>query len=364
MRVAQKIRANCIPRENGFSIIELMVAMVLSLLLLAGVLSVFAGSRSTYETVDRLSRLQENGRFALDQIVNDVRSAGYLGCTRNPKYKITTLNSSTNLAWNFSQVISGFDASGSSWSPAIDATVVTPATGSDVLVLRVPDREATGIPLKVAMSASTSDLTVPHSTTASFASGDVVLLTNCEAEAALQVTGYTSGTTATGDTVAHGSGGATTYSPGNATNNLSYTFPANAEVTHVHTVIYYVRQSGSGTGTSCDATNACSLWRRNGMNTPEEVVEGIDSMQVLYGVDTDGDGAADTYSTAATVDTNNQWGSVLSVRIALLGQSLDEYGNDKDANTYTLLDATAGPYNDRRMRKIFSSTTSLRNRAS
>lgn len=351
-------------KEKGFSMIELMLAMTLSLILLAAVLSIFLGSRSSYETIDRLSRLQENGRFALDQIVADIRSAGYLGCASSAKYRLTTLNDSTDLAWNFSQAVTGFDAAGSSWSPTLDSAVDSPAAGSDVLALRVPDREAVSVPLTKALSTPTSNLTISHLGSATLSPGDVVLLANCEAEVALQITGYTSGSNISGDTVAHALGGATTTSPGNATADLGYPFPAHSELVPVHTVIYYVRQSGSGAGSSCNSKTACSLWRRKGVNAPEELVEGIDSMQVLYGVDTNYDGAIDAYSTAAVVAANNQWSNVMSVRVALLGRSLDEYGDIKDTTVYSLLDASTGPFNDRRLRKIFSATTSLRNRIS
>jgi hypothetical protein len=46
-----------------------MVAMAISLLLLSGVISIFVSSKSSYETNERLSRIQENGRFALNSIM-------------------------------------------------------------------------------------------------------------------------------------------------------------------------------------------------------------------------------------------------------------------------------------------------------
>src|SRR5690349_20318598 len=66
--------------SSGITLVELMVGMTLSLILLAGVLAIFASSRKTYETIDRLSRIQESGRFALETIVHDLRAAGYIGC--------------------------------------------------------------------------------------------------------------------------------------------------------------------------------------------------------------------------------------------------------------------------------------------
>ena len=66
---------------RGFSLTELMVAMTLSLILLGGVIAVFSSARTTYETTDRLSRIQESGRFALDSMVTDLRATGFIGCS-------------------------------------------------------------------------------------------------------------------------------------------------------------------------------------------------------------------------------------------------------------------------------------------
>ncbi|RDH45522.1 PilW family protein [Zooshikella ganghwensis] len=67
-------------KQSGLSLIELMIALVLGLLLLAGVLQVFLGSSQTYRLTGDLARAQENGRFALDMLARDIRMAGY----RNP----------------------------------------------------------------------------------------------------------------------------------------------------------------------------------------------------------------------------------------------------------------------------------------
>ena len=46
-------------KQTGFSLIELMVALVISLLLLAGILQIFSGTKKTYTMEEELSRLQE-----------------------------------------------------------------------------------------------------------------------------------------------------------------------------------------------------------------------------------------------------------------------------------------------------------------
>lgn len=68
--------------QRGLSLVELMVALVLSMILMAGFLQIFLSVRSTYATSEAASRLQENGRFALDFLSEHARLAGY----RDPKH--------------------------------------------------------------------------------------------------------------------------------------------------------------------------------------------------------------------------------------------------------------------------------------
>src|SRR5262249_4071448 len=122
-------------RTRGFSLVELMVAMAISLMLLGGVVAVFMSSRASYEATDQLSRIQETGRFALDEIARDVRSAGYVGCARAPTYLSTSLNDNTNVLWDFLDgAVRGHQfVSAGTWTPALNTTVVpSAADGSDV----------------------------------------------------------------------------------------------------------------------------------------------------------------------------------------------------------------------------------------
>ncbi|RRW48097.1 hypothetical protein EGJ52_00385 [Pseudomonas luteola] len=65
-------------QQKGLSIVELLIALTLSLILLAGVIQVFLSTRQTYQTNEVISRMQENGRFALDFMTRSVRLGGYL----------------------------------------------------------------------------------------------------------------------------------------------------------------------------------------------------------------------------------------------------------------------------------------------
>lgn len=67
-------------RQRGFSLIELMIALALGLLVVEGIYILFAAAGRVNATQTALSRLQENGRVAMNAIAEDLRSAGHLPC--------------------------------------------------------------------------------------------------------------------------------------------------------------------------------------------------------------------------------------------------------------------------------------------
>lgn len=353
-------RCNCKTRSHaarshaGFSLVELMVAMALSLILLAGVLTIFASSRTTYETTDRLSRIQESGRFALDSIVRDLRSAGYLGCSKRADFT-NALNGPATALNNFENPVQGFDAQGSSWLPALDATTAPGAEpGSDALVVRLPrgDFEPVRVVEGEFMSSTTADLVI-EATPALIKAGDVVQISDCNGRAVFQVTANTAGVLQHAVIAATSDASGTT--PGNAINDIGYAFTDSAELVPVQSVAYYLRDGSTpGAGTS--------LWRHVSRSaSAEELVEGVENMQLAFGV---ASGNTIVYYSAEDV---SDWANVRTVRIALLVRSLSEYGTDTDQQDYDLLDSLGGTTvnnpGDRRMRQVFTTTVNIRNSA-
>lgn len=66
-------------QQAGLTLVELMVAIVLSMLLMLGVIQIFLGSKATYVSNQELSQVQESGRFAVELLSRDIRNAGYTG---------------------------------------------------------------------------------------------------------------------------------------------------------------------------------------------------------------------------------------------------------------------------------------------
>jgi type IV pilus assembly protein PilW len=343
---------------RGFGIVELMVAVAISLLLLTGVVSIFVSSKSSYETNERVSRIQENGRVALDSIMTDLRASGFVGCARQPTYLSTSLNNATTLQWNFlAGPVTGFQATGvNTWSPAMDPNIPSPLSGSDVLMVRVPVRERVALPLTADLGSPTNSLQVAAGSTNGIQTGDIALAYSCEAISVFQVSDYAAGTGVISH-VANASG----QVPGNANATVNYSY--RRAVTHVvpiETVAYFIAPSARvGDASDPAPAGTTSLWRQRGLSAAQELVEGIEQIQVLYGVDTNGDVIVDEYRTANNI---TDWNDVISVSVALLARAIDEHGPDTDRRSYNLLDVTVAAPGDRRLREVFTATASIRNR--
>jgi type IV pilus assembly protein PilW len=337
--------------QTGFSLVELMVAMTLSLVLLGGVIAMFVSSRKTYETTDQLSRLQETGRFALDMIVHDLRSAGYGGCNRRTPFT-SSLRAPNSLLWNFSRPIEGFEGQGAGWAPPLDAVAIINANSAgDAIAIRYPRDDFQPLRVTSSMTLATSPVQVDATALAAvdLDPGDVIEINDCLSRTVIQVTDTTGGA------LAHIQSNATGTTPGNLTDSAGAAILIDGEVLPLTSVVYFLRNSGSGSG--------LALWRRVASAAQaEELAEGVESMQFQYGQDTDNDAviSVDEYRSANLV---TDWNQVLSVRVALLVRSLSEFGTDRDVVNHAVLDRTVAAPNDRRLRQVFSTTVTVRNSA-
>jgi type IV pilus assembly protein PilW len=70
-------RTNPLLRERGFTLIEVMIALLISMLLLVSFLQIYLSNSQTYRLIQNLARVQENGRFAIDFLAYNIRMAGF-----------------------------------------------------------------------------------------------------------------------------------------------------------------------------------------------------------------------------------------------------------------------------------------------
>lgn len=346
-------RKNCImpihrplfKNATGISLVEMMIAMLVSMILLGGMYRVFVSSTTGYDFESEMSSLQENGRFTLDYLTRDIRMAGYRGCAGSDTDIFSTLNNSSDFLYNFDQAIVGFD--NVSDPPPTDLAAISPVAGTDVLVLRQQSSDDS-VQITKKMPSTSADLTISNTATQPIQTGDIVMVTDCQASTVFQVTHANYPASGTDANMVHNTGENT---PGNFQKDLHHTYDEGAEITVMVTQIYYI-------GTSAD-TGLPGLFRRSG-GTSDELVSGVENMQITYGVDTSDDGTIDSYVAAGGV---TDWDDVLAVRIGLLVASGDEIPRAEIDNVARDVNGvTVAAANDRRLRYVFVTTVAMRNR--
>lgn len=325
--------------QSGLSLIELMIAILIGAIVIAAVIQIFLGVRETYQVQEAKSRMQENGRFAVQILSRNLMEAGYYGCaTRTGIIANNTLNNSNDYRWDFTTGIEGLEATGpDTWSPALDSSITSPLSGSDILTVRGSQE-----PTYLVSAHGGGDIQIE--TNNGLDNGDIVMVTDCENAAVFQIT------SANPDGSGILSNGTGSGSPGNSISTLGRDY-VGGWVNPVASTSYYIRDPNRG--------GPPSLYRRISGNNAEELVEGVEAMQVLYGEDTNADGSADTYRNAnAVVD----WQAVVSVQFELLLVSLEDNLTVDGPQLYNFNGNTDINPNDGRLRSVFSRTVTLRNR--
>ncbi len=337
----------CIQSQHGMTLVEILVALALSLLLLAGVMEIMLSSKQAFRIQDGLSRLQENARFAMQFLSEDLRMAGYSGCSsaRVPN-NIVDLDGDgvADDVYDFAQDgLIGFEYPALpiilTATESLTPVEVTPNTDIVVIMYGSP---AESFNLLGNLQANNANIQLPR--TDVFAAGDVLLISDCSTADIFSATNVTNGSSRT--TIAHANNN-------NLDNRLSKAYGTDATVMGLIKAAYYVGPNAVGIP---------SLYRKrmvgSGMQV-EELVEGVESMQLLYGEDLDADGIPNRYIPA---DAVGNFANVVSVRIGLLLRTIDEVDRQLNTNTYNVLDETVDPADDRRLRRIFETTIMLRNR--
>lgn len=314
-------------KQTGLTLIELMVAMAIGMFLVLGAVTVYTQGRQNYQATEGIARLQENMRFALDVLEPDVRLAGYWGmhneggavnaggvtidCEEggdvtawaiNPGAGPAGINAVNNVQAAAANLVAGA-------CPAFAGGV---ATDTDVLVIR----RASSQPV-------------------AFDAGEVQVQSNLD--------------------------GSTIFDNGGMPAGFNDVDPLQMNTYDVIVNAWYVANGSNG------ADDVPSLRRRTlrgGVMVDEEVIAGVQNMQLQFGIDTDADpdGNVDRYVEPG--DPLIATSEILAVRVWLLIRTTDEERGFVDGAIYTPLDSdldAIGPLNDNFRRMQISKTILLRN---
>lgn len=355
-------------KQRGLSLVELMISITLGLILMAGVVQMFVGSKRTFFSQQGMSRVQETGRLAVEYISRDVRMAGFLGCpTRSQLGGVSissTLNNSASFSWDYLTGLQGYRFSATSDAGYVtlsglsepivptlntDLVQITGASGNGTIITAGKDDTNFNIEstLEIVDGCGTGKTRYNG-----LCVGDILVATDCVAAKVFHATSITSDTTTIKIFHEAASGSIT---PGNSvaswggSASTEYSFDPGAELIQMQKIVYYIRNNAAGEP---------ALWQWiNGKNT--ELFEGVENLSFTYGRDTNDDDVPDTYDAESAVGTN--WDEVKSVRVEILVRSPEELLPEPQSYSFPL-GAAAVKATDRRLRQVFTATVGIRSR--
>jgi type IV pilus assembly protein PilW len=380
--------------SKGLSLIELMIALLIGVILLLGLVQVFGASRTAYQLSQGAARAQENGRFAVDYLQRDIRMLGHYGCVNDQARLQFAGSLSSHLAandnpLNFNISLQGYEATATAptntlnlaaptagWSPALPVYLSglnpAPRAGSDIIMLRFLASDGVPVTGLAANSISVDATKWDVLTRGGVANPAVFGVADCSFADVFQASAVNG---SAGVVSTSASGGFSTSSPD--FENRYTASPAGQTVLYrAESIAYYV---GLRQGAEVP-----SLYRVRFSATPggavlsvasEELVEGVENLQLVYGQDQSNDvaqltGNVTTFNTAnsaalgpALVGENN-WRRVGQVKIGILAVSPDRAtaAAAVDDTILRSLGVRITPPADARYRSIYESTVALRNR--
>ena len=173
--------------QQGLTLVELMVALVISLFLLGGVIQIFVSNKQVYRVQDASARIQESGRFGLHFLASEIRMAGYMGCGSlvNQPNNITDLNgdgTADQVASYAGNGLQGYEYSATLSVPLTDTLNLTAAdiiTGTDVIAIK--HGAGTGVRLDGNLGTDNANIQLDNNTAAGlFNVNDVLFISDCE----------------------------------------------------------------------------------------------------------------------------------------------------------------------------------------
>lgn len=326
---------NRLRRAAGMTLIELMVALGIGSFLMIGAMTVFMQSRTTFRVNEAISRLQENARYVFDVIEPDIRMAHFWGLRTRPfaiqgralptdPTSPLSPSGDCGINWtvNLDEAVGG---SNNSYGFTCSASGTASAAADTLVVRRVdPDPVAVLASNTIYVQSSRSDNSALFTGTA--IPGGFLAATSQTFE--LVVNGYYVSRNSSLDT------------PGNPIPSLRRKFLRNG-----------------GTGASI---------------VDEEVLPGVEDMQIQFGVDTDlegtaGRGVVDRWVNpgAAIITpgsgTFNPDAEVLAVRVWLRIRAERRENDIPDDGGFVYADQNIAAINDGFRRIVASKTIYIRN---
>lgn len=323
-------------REKGLSLVELLVAMVLSLVIIAGIIQVFLSNRQAFNLTESRISVQESGRFALNYISQAIRDSGNYGCVPTLDTSVGNIQSHTAKVTDIKTIQTIDSTTSPVWHSTSDGAVVAGAFDApDSLALFQLDASVSVINAVTAIPPSLTTLSISGSNI--FKKGDFVLVSNCEVADLIELAVDSSATQIV-----------------DTDSGLRHSIFGRENTRSTVSKIKHLMFS---------ITDENLIVEDNGVS--QEVVSGIENIQFQYGVDIDGDSVPDYYDDFKNIPPA-QINNITAIKVSVLAvsgsavQGLSE--NITTAKQSISFNGKTVPMLDNRLRSVFRSTVVLRNR--
>lgn len=324
---------------GGFTLVELLVAIVLSLFLVIGLLSLIASNSASRAELDKSSRQIENGRFALSLLTEDIEHAGFTGTV------LTRTSSSVTQS-----------------APTLCPTTMT---GASLGYVAAANYVAT-LPFSVySQTTAPSCISNWKSDTAIIAVSRASTVTPTVSSAVSGAAVYLQPSTCATETIPFAVNPAASGTAGFPLSQSNCSTPALLRPLIQR--IYFVSTCSVCSGASADTLPTLKVveYDATGALQITPLVEGIENLQFYYGIDDNGNGSPDRYLavtefTSATPPAD--WRNVVAVRIHVLARNEFTSAGWSETRTYDMGGASpVGPFNDSYKRHVYSGVSRLYN---
>ena len=315
-------------RQAGFSIVELMIAMLLSMALASAIISVFVNNSYSFKQDESIGRMQDDARHALREIAFDLSMAGHYADLHVP----STVSYDGDLAI-------GTDC-GPSGEVNWMYRATEAATGNNLSVMALDN-------------ATNSAVVAAHSC---FISGE--LLDGTDVVSIKRVAGAEAGTLSANSAYLRTNGTVGVLFSGTAPTAPPFAVAPPRADWEFRPSIYYIRQFANAPGDGIPTLCRKVLRAAGPSMTTECLATGIENLQIEYGIDTTENGRPNVYMTNPTLA---QMQDVVAARIFLIGRTTDVDTRYTNTKTYSISNAPAFTPNDGFHRRVFSTSVSIQN---
>ena len=313
---------------SGFSLVELMISITLGLALLGGVVAIVGNTSRSHTELERNSRQVESGRYALQTLSDDIRHAGFY-----------------DQFYNYT----------------VPGTLPLPCTAGTSAAVIAQLKTDLGLPLQGAAGAATAPSPFTSACLPNYKPNtDVIAIRR------LSTVITAPGAMVANQIYVQAHWDAIKFDLGSNAGTFTYKKKDNVTASDLREYlvrVYFISTCSKCSGTPDDIPTLYRAELKAGAWNFLPIAEGIENMQLRYGLDADANGRPDDTGLVVAPSSATDWSNAMTVEINLLARNLEASPNYVNNKTYVLGDVTVTAPGDAYRRRNFTSTVIAANPA-